>query len=136
MRDDWPPGPWDHEPDQDGWRDRATGLFCSARRGPLGNWCGYVALPAGHPWADLAEPPADVHGGITFSGPVDGGYLIGFDCAHLGDLVPGVLAYMTTPGFPGETYKDLTFVRTECQRLAFQVAEACPRTPDDQPFPR
>ncbi len=28
----------------------ADGLRCAMRRGPLGHWCGYVAVGREHPW--------------------------------------------------------------------------------------
>ena len=53
-------------------------------------YCGYVRIPEGHEfygkrYQDL--PYFDVHGGLTFSGELNGidGYLIGFDCHHLWD---------------------------------------------------
>lgn len=62
----------------------------------------------------------EVHGGLTFSGEGDGEYLpkgfwwFGFDCAHLGDLMPN---------FPhgGGTYKDEHYVERECKGLVKQL---------------
>jgi hypothetical protein len=49
-RENWPPGPWDGEPDRDEWTDAATGYACCIRRHELfGHLCGYVRLDAGHP---------------------------------------------------------------------------------------
>lgn len=49
-RTGWPSGPWDDEPDRVEWRDEATGLPCLALRNDMfGSWCGYVAVPPGHP---------------------------------------------------------------------------------------
>ena len=46
----WGPGQWQDEPDKVQWADEATGLPCLAVRHPeLGNWCGYVGVPEGHP---------------------------------------------------------------------------------------
>jgi hypothetical protein len=60
----------------------------------MGHRCGYVLIPAGHPWHgknynDIYEYP-DVHGGLTFSKYAtftSRGYWIGFDCNHLFDIV-------------------------------------------------
>jgi hypothetical protein len=41
-------GEWTTEPSELGFKDDATGLDCSMRRGPMGHWCGYVRLPDGH----------------------------------------------------------------------------------------
>lgn len=40
--------PWENEPDKLDFE--ASGLTCALRRGPGGHWCGYVAIPEGHPW--------------------------------------------------------------------------------------
>jgi hypothetical protein len=87
-RTEWPADDprWSDEPDRAEWRDDATGLVCLARRGPGGQWCGYVAVPPGHPWHGLGYSDCttscgedwcdhstgslcDVHGGLTFAGP-------------------------------------------------------------------
>ena len=57
--------------------------------------CGYVRLPAGHPWhgENYDDIPVTVHGGLTFTEPdkpcdapgPDTDWWIGFDCAHSGD---------------------------------------------------
>lgn len=79
----WGDGPWQDEPDRVEWHHK--GLPCLARRGPHGSWCGYVAVPPGHPlhaipyslcpvagcdesWCDH-RPDAflEVHGGLTYS---------------------------------------------------------------------
>ena len=80
-RADWGAGPWDGEPDRVEWYD--GDLPCLALRGPHGAWCGYVAVPPGHPWHGISymectrghgpdcyehSIPAEVHGGLTFAG--------------------------------------------------------------------
>lgn len=114
-RTGWGPGSWDGEPDKVQWRDEATGLPCMVRRSPaFGAWCGYVAIPAAHPWRADGAPgyddlDVDVHGGLTFAGFCDGdeetgichvpgpddedpAYWIGFDCGHGFDVFPAALA--------------------------------------------
>jgi len=56
-----------------------------------GHRCGYVQIPAGHPWHGEHYDNLNniaVHGGVTFSGPRmnEDGWWIGFDCAHSGDF--------------------------------------------------
>lgn len=139
-RETWGPGPWDGEPDRMQWSDEATGLPCLAVRNRLGAWCGYVGLPAGHPWRDAGgydDIDCRVHGGLTY-GPescdVGGGRIchetdgaddvmwIGFDCAHVYDVVPSMDARY---GSDYEaTYKTLIYVRLECARLAEQAKAA------------
>lgn len=103
------PGPWVGEPDRIEWRYR--GLPCLMRRSRLGAWCGYVAVPPGHPWHGRGlDLDVSVHGGLTFAepcmedfvgsgdaGPIchvplagepDDVWWLGFDCAHFTDIVP------------------------------------------------
>ena len=92
------------------WRAQwmAHGFPCLALRGPLGGWCGYVALGTGHPAFGKTYSDSEivgglhVHGGVTFSDEMGGGgywfsprevdrgqvWLIGFDCAHYHDSSP------------------------------------------------
>jgi len=46
----WPRGEWDQEPDKRQWQDEDTGFPCLIVRGPIGSLCGYVGVPADHPW--------------------------------------------------------------------------------------
>lgn len=103
-REQWPSGPWDDEPDRVQWTDDDTGLACLIRRGPLGNWCGYVGVPEGHPWHGMDyhhcvvcrtsyldgcehnEPLSSVvivHGGLTFAAGCDGDPVAGV--CHVAD---------------------------------------------------
>jgi hypothetical protein len=79
-KSDWGDGPWLDEPDKVQWPDEATGLPCMVKRGPGGNWCGYVGVAEGHPlykkgytysWDDEVEGPTvnqlEVHGGVTYT---------------------------------------------------------------------
>lgn len=43
----WGEGPWQHEPDRAEWEH--AGLPCLALRNRSGAWCGYAAVPPGHP---------------------------------------------------------------------------------------
>lgn len=100
----------------------------------LGHHCGYVAVPEGHPLFGKHYDHAgdiEVHGGLTYSGgegkyPVEAGgvWWFGYDCAHLGDLIPG--AVYTSPE---DTFKDLKFNECECESLAEQLAKATGAAP-------
>ena len=105
----WGEGPWNDEPDKLQWQDEKTGLPCLiVRNRKMGNWCGYVGVPDGHPFYDMPDDEAqnmvEVHGGLTFSsfcqetdseregvchvpgeGEPDNVWWLGFDCAHSGD---------------------------------------------------
>lgn len=141
-------GPWDGEPDKAQWVDQDTGLDCLIVRNRSGALCGYVGVPAGHPWhgQDYDNVDADVHGGLTYAAPCqendaehgichvpepgrpDDVWWLGFDCAHFGDLVPryapiyfGDLA----PRYrmePEQIYRDVAYVRVQCQQLAAYAA--------------
>lgn len=138
----WGPGPWADEPDRVEFRH--AGFACLLRRGGGGAWCGYVALPAAHPWATREEydVPAAVHGGITYGptpcsehvchvpapGESDDVRWIGFDCSHAGDLRPADNAYVahlynSMFGRGHDEYRDVAYVRAETERLAEQAAE-------------
>lgn len=85
--------------------------------------CGYVELPDGHPWCELApwNVPATVHGGVSFAGRLRSrdGYWIGFDCAHAGDAMPTIDGRMI-----GGLVWSVDEVAEEVERLAEQAREA------------
>jgi hypothetical protein len=140
-RSGWGAGPWDGEPDRVEFK--AHGLPCLMRRTERGNWCGYVAVPPGHPLHgkgyDEEEVAVSAHGGLTFAGPCSGDichvpasgepddvHWFGFDCAHYDDFVPAMVAWRG--GYPAlekltafETYRDANYVRRECEDLAEQL---------------
>lgn len=127
-RGTWPSGPWDDEPDKVEWIDDATGLACMIARHPFqGNLCGYVGVPDEHPWFGVArdhlDPRPNVHGGVGCAAPGAGcRWWIGFDCAHAGDVVPAFGGVQS--GFKGWHYRDVAFVRAECEELARQASNA------------
>ena len=139
-----PDGVWQSEHDHIVFEH--AGLPCILARGGAIAWCGYVAVPPGHPWhgksygdvrvldADGAETWPDVHGGLTYSekcqghichvakpGESDDVWWLGFDCNHSGDLA----AYDIIDGerdhhrYPWPTtYKTVDYVRAETMKLA------------------
>jgi hypothetical protein len=152
-RDDLPDGPWNDEPDKVQWPDPTTGLACMIRRGPLGQWCGYVGVDETHPW--FGKGPEDirviVHDGITYADACDGDeaqgichvpgpgepeslWWFGFACMTSWDLVPMMAEsiadiqkrapFPEMDDFPKMTYKDIAYVRAETTSLAHQVAAA------------
>lgn len=153
---DWPDGPWQTEPDKLQWTD-STGLPCLIKRNRMGALCGYVGVSEGHPWFkkgydDLPDYGPNVHGGLTYAdlceagAPEDKGichvpapgepdhvWWLGFDCAHAGDLIPGlerihreVESRMGIGRLDPEwrdVYRDIAYVRNECHDLAKQLIE-------------
>lgn len=131
----WPAGPWDDEPDRVDWIHE--GLACMLIRNPIGAWCGYVGVPREHPAYDQSywDVDVDVHGGLTYSdrcaghichvpqeGMPDDVFWFGFDCAHSGDVVPGLVMHRGFfPGFE-PTYKNVGWAKAETERLAEQLA--------------
>lgn len=120
--------PWEAEPDEKTFIH--VGLNCTIRRhDELKHLCGYVEISKGHllyqrDYNDIyTDHNIDVHGGLTFSGSADwlgekDSYWIGFDCAHLDDLSPGIPVFVTKRG----TYKNMGYVTAEVKSLAEQVA--------------
>lgn len=115
------PKPWEREPH---YRIFYTeGLLCYTIRHPeFKHWCGYVVSPKPLPVksGDWQYPDVDVHGGCTYYEQDDelGGWVVGFDCAHAGDLSPGL-----TMSMPEDKYRDMEFVMGECRHLAHQIKE-------------
>lgn len=146
----WQRGIWDSEPDKMQFEDPNTKLPCLIVRNASGSLCGYVGVPAEHPWhkrpyEDIGD--ADVHGGLTFSsfcrkgkedeaichvpgpGEPDKVWWLGFDTSHSGDYMPASQAIYKKVGintslFEGDTYKDLAYVKKEIASLAKQVIAA------------
>lgn len=78
-----------------------------------------------------------VHGGLTYSGfwpdKVPGLWFFGFDCAHSGDLCPGMVATLKRINIDegttrredyhsGDKYCTIEYVQAECTELAAQLA--------------
>lgn len=104
----------------------------------MGNRCGYVRIPSGHPWHghDTEQSPAVVHGGITFADADvpcdapgdDNAWWLGFDCAHADDAPDPTLPMSATARryllmSPG-VIRTQDYVEDQCRRLAQQAA-AC-----------
>lgn len=141
----WGPGPWQDEPDRVEFEHQ--GFPCLiVRQRDLGNLCGYVAVPPGHPWhgkdAGDVEPSPDVHGGLTYAdachgdvchapkpGEPDDVWWLGFDCSHLGDVSPGTVSYLKERLIGGgfshhDSYRTVAYARRQCMSLAEQAADA------------
>lgn len=120
-------GPWVDEPDYK--ELEINGYRCCIRRCGAqsddypfyGHLCGYVALPDSHPCArdkELVEG-LDVHGGITYAEWGSGEFVVGFDAAHCGDLIP----YSFTEFNLGHqlVYRDMDYMEFELRKLVKQL---------------
>lgn len=146
---------WENEPDSDSFTFTRADLDCRLLRNPeMLTWCGYVRIPDDHPhagslWTD-ADRFYDVHGGLTWKGPLPqwnepGNLWFGFDCAHAGDYLPGMTelfmrlqqldsakapsmeALMAEearlPAYLKPVYRTFEYARQELKNLASQVYE-------------
>jgi hypothetical protein len=138
-REQFGEGPWLEEPDRIEWQHE--GLTCLILRHPqLGHLCGYVAIPAEHPWHGAeydALGDVTVHGGLTYSQEMpDHGcdaldaatWWLGFDCAHAYDFAP-YMAKLTKRMerlLPDDIslYKGVPYVTEQVGDLAAQVVRA------------
>jgi hypothetical protein len=142
-RKEWAAGPWDDEADAYRWT--AHGLECNLLRNQLGAWCGYVAVPETHPdyRVDYYDLDYDVHYGLTYGAESDWvkdgisykrPFSFGFDCAHLGDLVPYTTAkhYRDYGISRDSTYRTVEWVATQTEWLAEQIADGRSRQTSDR----
>lgn len=106
----------------------------------LGFRCGYVRIPAGHPWhgKDFMNISADVHGGLTFAEPdlpcgkdgPDDAWWFGFDAGHAWDAPDPAIAYRTGydtgwwPAIDGSMIRTTAYMIAECEQLCGQAADA------------
>jgi len=123
---------WETEPNI--WR----GERCLAlRQENFKHWCGYIAIPPGHPWHGMSDSliPCSVHGGLTYAAQHEpsGDYehtddwWIGFDCAHAYDYVPGFSingGLRDNYSLPSAVYRDLEYVKKEIMYLMEQAVAA------------
>lgn len=80
----------------------------------------------------------EVHGGLTYASKCSGDlchvaqpgrpkhvWWFGFDCAHMGDLVPFTVEVrkIIGPPFEGDRYRNFEFVKIEVESLAMQLSE-------------
>lgn len=115
-----------NEPDHLEWIDDETGLHCEIKRNDkLGTLCGYVKVQLKQDAnIDEIKQSLDVHGGITYDNNEPDGYIFGFDCAHLGDLIPVVEMKKIMLGIDSYgTYRNIEYVKHECKELAKQLKE-------------
>jgi hypothetical protein len=104
--------------------DNGIQFDCSIRRVPRsGHLCGYVHLTPDNDYfgVDYDNISVNCHGGLTYAGDNGTDWIIGFDCAHLGDLKP-FYNDMEIYGNDG-TYRDMEYVTKECESICEQISE-------------
>jgi hypothetical protein len=103
----WGEGEWVNEPDFVSFTYK--GIRCEIKRihgldGPEhifgGHLCAYCYIPEGHPFYRIDSENwlsgLDAYMGITYNEYDDKTHLVGFDCAHSGDIVPSVEVFKKT----------------------------------------
>ncbi len=121
------PGPWSKEPHRVEFKHE--GFDCLLARVPHHlAWCGYVAVPKGHPafGKSYDDVTVDVHGGLTYANECshvvchmsdDGVWWLGFDTAHCHDVSP----INGGPLYGQQEYRDVAYMTAETKRLAEQL---------------
>jgi hypothetical protein len=122
--------PWETEPDNMKWTEPTTKYKCEVKRNPITlSLLGYVTVPKKHHYYGLGynDVMANVHGGLTFS---DDKGTFGFDCAHAGDMCPGVfLSVLRSTEYTGytqlaishDTYRTFDWVVKQTEDLAKEL---------------
>ena len=136
------PGEWIDEPDAVHFEYK--GVKCRILRGLRGgHLCGYIQVAKNHPWYDMdfLKSEIECHGGLTYAEHEDGGFWIGFDCAHYGDYMPAmeknINVYSSFKSDNPElfnqypecsiwhpTYKNVEYCIAECEALVEKYLEA------------
>ncbi len=97
-------------------------IDCLIRRNHSLALCGYVVITSDNKLYGLdydhlySQIDTHVHGGLTYSDEGENGWVIGFDCAHAGDLCPAF------PHYDG-VYRTKEFVISECEKLAEVISK-------------
>lgn len=130
--------PWESEPNYT--RFKTThGYWAEVKRHPtLYHLCGYLHIPKKHPVYDWDSEKIErvfmAYGGITYQTKDEKRLVIGFDCAHADDFVPGVFASLLAirvkaqdridslyDTMKPEDYKTVQFVKQKLESLSVQV---------------
>ena len=96
------------------------------RHNKMKHLCGYVVLTEDNKfwYKDYDRVSVQVHGGLTYAGDGENGtWVLGFDCAHSGDLVPSFQDNRLNLNYLNDVYRDKEYVISECESLAEQLSE-------------
>jgi hypothetical protein len=100
-------------------------ISCSIHRNDLKALCGYITLTKDSSLYGVVydELNIQVHGGLTYNGYDENeNWVIGFDCAHHGDLTPYFLLNEDFPFYSDGEYRDMQYVKSECESMAEQAS--------------
>ena len=112
-----------------------NGYKCYIRMMDTGHLCGYVVIPKGHVlhginivhielYEDIYDKcDIDVHGGLTYLEQEKDEYVVGFDCAHVGDIIPSNLNISMGNTYYGK-WRTEEYVRKELDGLTKQLDKA------------
>ena len=117
-----PDRPWETEPNHKEWTEASTKYKCEIKRNEITMaLCGYVTVPKNHHYYGLGynDVMANVHGGLTYSNKGT----FGFDCAHAGDLTPGVLLSVLKSAKDPSEYAELTLAHDTYRTFEWVVKE-------------
>jgi hypothetical protein len=101
-------------------------IHCSIHRNNVKALCGYITLTPDNTLYGIGYDDLDlrVHGGLTYNSyDEDKNWVIGFDCAHHGDLTPYFLLDEDSVFGLRGTYRDMEYVKSECENLAEQASK-------------
>ncbi len=101
-------------------------LKCFIQRNHMNAWCGYTIIPKSFPIDFEQEININCHGGVTYQSVDENGDLIvGFDCAHSGDLVPKLLELQDNFHYllmnENSFYRDKQYVIDEVNSMVEQI---------------
>lgn len=100
-------------------------IHCSIHRNDVKALCGYITLTKDSSLysVDYDDINISAHGGITYQGyDQNENWVIGFDCAHYGDLTP---YFVLNNDFPFDSfgeYRDMQYVKAQCESMAEQAS--------------
>ena len=100
-------------------------IHCSIHRNGVKALCGYITLTKDSSLYGVGYDDLDLHahGGLTYDGYDENeNWVIGFDCAHYQDLSPYFLLSEEYSFGQRGTYRDMEYVKSECENLAEKVS--------------
>ena len=100
-------------------------IHCSIHRNSVKALCGYITLTKDSSLYGVGydELNINTHGGLTYDGyDKNENWVIGFDCAHYGDLTPYFILSDDYPFNSFGEYRDMEYVKKQCESMAEQAS--------------